>query len=359
MKIDSLTIHHHTYNQESLSQLCDSKIRNDETPAWEKDVYGFILQWLDNSDTIIQYSSGTTGKSKMIRLPKLAMVRSAESTCRFFKLTAGQTAALCLPMEYIAGKMMVVRSIVCGLNLYITEPKSKPDFHDIENIDFCAMVPFQVTNTWPATKDLPPVRILIIGGAEISRELEKLANDIPAEVYATYGMAETCSHIALKRINGPNPDRSYTALPGIKLETDQRNCLVIKASYLPAPVVTNDQVRLESNGRFRWIGRFDNLINSGGIKVVPEEVEASLEEKTGVEFALIGIPDPKFGQRLVLVTEKDKETIADDIILSELTLLIPAKLLPKNIVRIEKFPRNTSFKIDRLELTRHLYVDYQ
>ncbi len=286
---------------------------------------------------------------------KLAMVRSAESTCRFFNLTRGQTAALCLPMEYIAGKMMVVRSIVCGLNLYITEPKSKPDFHDIEKIDFCAMVPFQVTNTWPAKSDLPPIRILIIGGAEISKELENLVKDIPVEVYATYGMAETCSHIALRRINGPNPDKSYKALPGIKLETDQRNCLVIKASYLPAPVITNDQVHLEGNGRFRWIGRFDNLINSGGIKVVPEEVESALADKTGIEFALIGLPDPKFGQRLVLVTEKNKETISDEAIRSELALIIPAKLMPKNIVRIEKFPRNSSFKIDRLKLARSVY----
>lgn len=355
MKIDSLTIHNHTYSQQTLTELCDSKIRNELTPIWEKDVYGFILQWLDDSDTIIQYSSGTTGKSKMIRLQKLSMVRSAESTCRFFNLSRGQTAALCLPIEYIAGKMMVVRSIVCGLDLFITEPKSKPDFHEPEKIDFCAMVPFQVTNTWPSKNNLPSIRILIIGGAEISKELENLVKDIPAEVYATYGMAETCSHIALRRINGSNPDKSYKALPGIKLETDQRNCLVIKASYLPGPVITNDQARLEGNGRFRWIGRFDNLINSGGIKVVPEEVESALAYKTGIEFALIGLPDPKLGQRLVLVTEKNKETISDDAIRSELALLIPAKLMPKDIVRIEKFPRNASFKIDRLTLARSVY----
>jgi O-succinylbenzoic acid--CoA ligase len=355
MKISSLTIHNHTYSQGSLTELCDSKIRSDDTPIWEKEVYGFILQWLDDEDKIIQFSSGTTGKSKMIRLQKLAMVRSAETTCRFFNLTKGQTAALCLPMEYIAGKMMVVRSIVCGLNLCITEPRSKPDFQGMGKIDFCAMVPFQVTNTWPAVNDSPPIRILIIGGAEISKELENLVKDIPVEVYGTYGMAETCSHIALRRINGQNPDKSYKALPGIQLETDQRNCLVIKASYLPGPVITNDQVHLEGNGRFRWIGRYDNLINSGGIKVAPEEVESALSDKTGMEFALIGLPDPKLGQRLVLVTERSKETISDEAIRTELAQLIPAKLIPKDIVRIEKFPRNTSFKIDRLNLAKILY----
>jgi O-succinylbenzoic acid--CoA ligase len=352
MKIDSLTIHNLSYNSHSLFELCNSRIKREETPSWEKEVYGFILQWLDDSDTIVQYSSGTTGKSKMIRLQKLAMVRSAESTCRFFNLSRGHTAALCLPMEYIAGKMMVVRSIVCGLNLLITEPKSKPDFQNMGKIDFCAMVPFQVTNIWTAKNDLPSVRILIIGGAEISKELETLVKDIPAEVYATYGMAETCSHIALKRINGPKPDKSYKALPGIKLETDKRDCLVIKASYLPGPVITNDQVHLESNGRFNWIGRFDNLINSGGIKVVPEEVESALSDKTGMEFALVGLPDPKLGQRLVLVTEKNRETISDEAIRAEIAALIPAKLMPKDIIRIKEFPRNNSFKIDRLKLAR-------
>jgi o-succinylbenzoate---CoA ligase len=355
MKIDSLTIHNHTYSQESLTELSHSKISNDETPIWEREVHEFILQWLDESDTIIQYSSGTTGKSKMIRLLKAAMIRSAENTCLFFNLKKGQTAALCLPIEYIAGKMMVVRSIVCGLNLYLTEPKSKPDFPVLREIDFCAMVPFQVANSWQAKNELPPVRILIIGGSEISKELENLVKDIPVEVYATYGMAETCSHIALRRINGPNPDKWYKALPGIKLETDHRNCLVIKASYLPSPVVTNDQVQLEANGRFRWIGRYDNLLNSGGIKLMPEEVEAALADKTGIEFALIGLPDPKFGQRLVLVTEENREKISDDVIRTELARLMPVKIMPKDIVRIEKFPRNSSFKIDRLKLARTLY----
>jgi len=354
MKVDSLTINHHTYSQQSLIELCDSKIRDVITPSWEKEVYGFILQWLDDSETIIQYSSGTTGKSKMIRLPKLAMIRSAESTCRFFKLTRGQTAVLCLPMEYIAGKMMVVRSMVCGLDLCIIEPRSKPAFQDMEKIDFCAMVPFQVINTWSSISNLPAIRILIIGGAEVSKELENLVRNIPVEVYATYGMAETCSHIALRRINGPQPETWYRTLPGIKIDTDQRDCLVILASYLPAPVITNDQVQLAGNGRFRWIGRFDNLINSGGIKVVPEEVESVLADKTGIECALIGLPDEKLGQRLVLVTE-NQDTQSDEAIRMELSGLIPPKLLPKNIIRIENFPRNSSFKIDRVKLARLVY----
>ncbi len=355
MKIDSLTIQNYTYNSQSLTEFCNSAIRSDNTPLWEKDVYAFILQWLDDSDTIVQHSSGTTGKSKLIRLQKQAMLRSAESTCRYFRLAYGQTAVLCLPIEYIAGKMMVVRSIVCGLNLVITEPKSKPGIQDIGKIDFCAMVPFQVMNTFTAKNDLPTVRILIIGGAEISKELENLVKDIPTQAYATYGMAETCSHIALRRINGANPESMYKALPGIELDSDNRGCLIIKAPYLPGPVITNDRVRLSGHSRFRWIGRFDNLINSGGIKVVPEEIESILSGKTGIEAALIGLPDPKLGQRLILVTEKINVPISDDLILAQLSLLIPAKLVPKNLIRIERFPRNASFKIDRLKLARLVY----
>ena len=355
MKIDSFTIHSQTYNQQSLTELCNRKFSDKDTPLWEKEVYGFILQWLDDSDIIIQYSSGTTGKSKMIRLKKQDMVHSAENTCRFFSLTRGQSAGLCLPMEYIAGKMMVVRCIVAGLDLFITEPASKPVFQNTGMIDFCAMVPFQVMNSFSGKNSQPLIRILIIGGAEISKELESMVKESHTEVYSTYGMAETCSHIALKRINGRNPDKWYKTLPGIKIETDHRNCLVIKASYLPAPVITNDRVEIGGNGRFRWIGRFDNLINSGGIKVVPEEIESGLADKTGMEFALVGLPDPELGQRLVLVTEKNKETISDEEIRKQLMDMFPSKLIPKVIIRIEKFPRNNSFKIDRQALARLIF----
>jgi O-succinylbenzoic acid--CoA ligase len=217
------------------------------------------------------------------------------------------------------------------------------------------MVPFQVTNTWLENSDMPPVRILIIGGAEISMELEKRVRHLPVEIYATYGMAETCSHIAVRRVNGQKPEKWYRTLPGITVETDHRNCLVIKAPYLVSPVITNDLVEPGGNGRFRWLGRIDNLINSGGIKIVPEEVESVLTEKTGNEFALIGLPDPELGQRPVLVTEMSEEIISDEDIRRELAHLVPSKVLPVCIIRIDKFPRNASFKIDRRVLVRRVY----
>jgi O-succinylbenzoic acid--CoA ligase len=317
-------------------------------------MYTFIQEWLDESQTIVQRSSGTTGRSKILTLQKKSMIRSAENTCQYFNLDQGQTALLCLPADYIAGKMMVVRSIVGGLNLHITEPRSVPDLTAMPGMDFCAMVPVQVMNTFSYKMNYPSIQKLIIGGTGIPAELENLIRDIPVQVFATFGMAETCSHIAVRRINGPHPEPFYQALPGIDLSTDARGCLVIKTSYLPAPVVTNDQVQMTAKNRFRWIGRVDNLINVRGRKVVPEEVESAVLEKSGLECALIGLPDQKHGQRLVFIAE-GKTVTKESIITSELKRLLPPKLRPGKIIWLDKLPRNKAFKLDRQKLADMVY----
>jgi O-succinylbenzoic acid--CoA ligase len=356
MKDILLTINNQCLSAEELITAADLKTGDENTPHWERAVYAFIRQWLDKSLEIVQYSSGTTGKSKKIVLQKQSMIRSAENTCRFFNLVKGETAVLCLPIEFIAGKMMVVRCITGGLNLQLVEPRSRPEINGIPAVSFCAMVPLQVMNIISAGGMFPPVQNLIIGGAEISRELESRLKDIPVQIFATYGMAETCSHIAVRRINGPDPDAYYQAFPGIELATDERNCLVIKAGYLPETIVTNDEVLLEGNGRFRWIGRYDNLINSGGIKIVPEEVESAMADTTGLECALIGLPDTKLGKRLIFVAEKNKYHNEESKIRSELQKLLPPAVLPKEIMWVDKFPRNRSFKLDRQKLTSMVYA---
>ncbi|NTV84510.1 MAG: AMP-binding protein [Bacteroidales bacterium] len=291
---------------------------------------------------------------KILTLQKKYMIWSAENTCRYFRLDPGQTALLCLPVDYIAGKMMVVRCFVGGLNLYMTEPRSTPDLTGMTGIDFCAMVPVQVTNSFSNKMSYPSIQKLIVGGTGITAELENLVRDIPVQVFATYGMAETCSHIAVRRMNGPHPEPFYQALPGIELNTDERNCLVIKTSSLPAPLITNDQVQMTGENRFRWIGRIDNLINIRGRKVVPEEVESAVLEKTGLECALIGLPDQKHGQRLVFIAE-GKTGVKESLIISELKKLLPPKLQPGKIVWIEKLPRNKAFKLDRPKLVDMVY----
>ena len=352
-----LTINDQTFNFKELLAFSSDNIVSANTPPWEKEIYRFMITWLSDSDYIVQFSSGTTGKSKEIRLPKQSMMISARNTCRYFSLHKDNTALLCMPVDYIAGRMMIVRSLVGELNLYLTEPTSTPDISSSQPIDFCAMVPLQVMNLLNFRTDLNPIKNLIIGGAEISTALEKLLLDIPTTVYATYGMAETCSHVAFRKFNGPGRQKTYHALSGVTLAQDERGCLLLTATYLPGQIVTNDLVEFTGPGSFIWLGRYDNLINSGGIKIVPEEMEALIIEKTGLICAIIGLPDDRLGQRPVLVLEKKPE-------LSEITIkrlvekLFPHNKQPKEIAWVEEMPRNDSYKLDRRKLTE-MVLKYQ
>jgi O-succinylbenzoic acid--CoA ligase len=328
---------------------------DDTKPPWKREVFRFIHLWLSETAWIVQHTSGTTGKSKEIKLPRQSMISSAVNTCRYFGLEKGQNALLCLPAEYIAGKMMIVRAVTCGLNLLLTEPKGTPDLAATGIIDFCAMVPMQVTNLLDSGSAFSGLQKLIIGGGEISEALESRLQDLPVQVYATYGMTETCSHIALRKLGNPSSGHDYYALPGVDLSLDERGCLVIKANYLPEPVITNDLAKLTGGSAFRWIGRYDNMINSGGIKVIPEELEEKIRERTGQECALIGLPDRKLGQRLILVMEKKKDPAPELLVKSALQNLLPHQLQPGEIIRVHRFPRNQVHKLDRMKLANMVH----
>lgn len=349
-----LLVNNRIYPINELTDYCHYKIVSLETPEWEKKIYQFIIEWLDEKEYIIQTSSGTTGKSKEIRLLKRSMTHSAQNTCDYFNVQFGNIAVHCLPMDYIAGKMMVVRAFVGGLNLLITEPTSMPDFSSFGKVDFCAMVPLQVYNSLNSFEALRNIKKLIIGGAEIRPELEVVLRDMPNEVYATYGMSETCSHVAIRRLSGPTYERHYSALPGVEFAVDSRNCLIIKADYLENEVITNDVADLVDSKKFRWIGRYDNLINSGGVKIVPEEVEALISKNTGLDCAVIGLTDAQLGQKLVLVVEKGRSEVTVDEISVQLKDELPKHLQPKEIVIVEQLPRNSSFKVDRIKLLQKI-----
>ncbi|HJZ39626.1 MAG TPA: AMP-binding protein [Bacteroidales bacterium] len=332
------------------------QVAGDETnPPWKREVFRFIQLWLSEPGYIVQQTSGTTGRSKEIKLPRQSVISSAVNTCRYFGLEKGQNALLCLPAEYIAGKMMIVRAFTCGLNLLLTEPKGTPDLPGTGRIDFCAMVPLQVTNLLDSGSAFSTVQKLIIGGAEISEALENRIRDLPVQAYTTYGMAETCSHIALRKLGASSTRRDYFALPGIDLALDERGCLVIKADYLPETVITNDLAELTGGNSFRWIGRYDNLINSGGMKVVPEALEEQIRERTGQECAVIGLPDRKLGRRLILVMEKRMDPAPELLVKTELQKLLPHQLQPREIIRVDQFPRNHVHKLDRLKLTEMVH----
>ena len=356
MKLDSeikgLTLNDHFFTLPELIQYCQNEVKANTSADWKLDVYRFILDFLNNSETISQQTSGTTGAKKTIKLPKKSMLASAKNTIDFFQLKVGDVAVLCLPIQYIAGKMMVIRAMTAGLNLKLIQPSGTPDFSDIEKTDFCAMVPLQASNLL-LKKTWPDIKTLILGGAETGAELTNQLQQLNTRVFETYGMAETCSHVALKHLNGNQPETNFTALPNIQLSTDDRDCLVIHATYLPAKIVTNDRVKMLTLNKFKWLGRFDNVINSGGIKIQPEIMEKQIQEILQKPCAVIGETDELLGEKMVLVVEatgnKDPKQI-----FSSLAPHFEKKMLPKKVYFVALLPRNKSFKIDRLALKASL-----
>jgi O-succinylbenzoic acid--CoA ligase len=347
-KIKGLTLNGRFFPPNELVEFCKEEIGLKIIPDWQLDIFRFILDYLSEAEFILQQTSGSTGTPKTIQLSKLAMLKSAENTVSFFNLKRNQKAVLCLPVKYIAGKMMVVRAFLAQMNLILIEPAVKPDFSNLGKIDFCAMVPMQAANLLEKNK-WPELKTLILGGAETSLHLTKKIQRLETEVYETYGMAETCSHIALKRINGANPQQVFTTLPGIKISKDERDCLMIDVPFLEEKIITNDCVELVSDNKFRWLGRFDNVINSGGLKIQSEILEKKIEEILQKPCVILSEPDEILGQKVVLIVETAEPEDSNQILL-KLAPFFDKKLLPKSVKFIKELPRNKSFKIDRVEL---------
>lgn len=349
-KIKGLNINGRFFTPNELEIFCREEISKNTDPDWKLDIFRFILDFLSESEFISQQTSGSTGAPKTIQLSKQAMLKSAENTVSFFNLERNQKAVLCLPVKYIAGKMMIVRAFLAQMNLILIEPGGTPDFSKLGEVDFCAMVPIQAANLLEQN-NWPNIKTLILGGAETSSELFEKMQKVKTEVFETYGMAETCSHIALKQINGENPQQVFTTLSGIRISKDERDCLVIDTPFLKEKVITNDCVELVSENKFKWLGRIDNVINSGGLKIQPEILEKKFEEILQKTCVILSEPDEILGQKMVLVVETTG-TENQNQILEKLSPFFDKKMLPKIIRFIDELPRNKSFKIDREELKR-------
>lgn len=268
----------------------------------------FISQWQSPSPTLLVHTSGSTGKPKPMLVEKRRMEASARITCQFLGLKRGDTALLCMPLDYIAGKMMVVRAIVWGLKLIDIPPCG----HPLKQIDtppvFAAMVPMQVFNSMQDASErqkLWQIKHLIIGGGAISDEMAEELRLHPNAVWSTYGMTETLSHIALRRLSGPQASEWYEPFDGVNVSTNADGCLVIDAPTVCAlPLTTNDIAEIATDGRrFRIRGRKDNVICSGGIKLQIEEMEAKLRPYINVPFLISKRSDPKFGETVVMIAE--------------------------------------------------------
>jgi O-succinylbenzoic acid--CoA ligase len=339
----------------SFDELTSLPIQNSES-EFEKATLAFCKSWLNNQKEFIIQTSGSTGIPKQISLQRHQMEASARQTIEALQLKAGETSLVCLDTKYIAGQMMLVRSLMAEMNIVVIEPSSHP-FDKIENesIDFVALVPYQLENILDHTpKKLDQVRCAIIGGAAISQSLKSEIRKCKCAIYATYGMTETLSHIALQRLNGVKPAEYFEAFPSTRLLLDARGCLCITTTYLPEEIITNDLVELIDDRKFRWLGRVDNVINSGGIKIIPEKIEEVFEKildlvKIKNRFFVTGLPDEKLGSKVLAIFEglPFEDGFREEILLKAGQYLNKYEL-PKELIFIPKFKETATKKINRL-----------
>ncbi|TRZ45399.1 AMP-binding protein [Robertkochia solimangrovi] len=336
------------YDREDLKEVAYSFVK--EGKSFEKSIGEFLMDWLDDGDYVRVKTSGSTGEPKSIDLHKQHMVNSAIASGDFFGISVGDSALHCLPARFIAGKMMLVRAMILGLEIDLIEPSLNPLANISREYDFSAMIPLQVMNS---LGKLDQIKKIIVGGAPVSKELIEGLQDRKTLTFETYGMTETVTHIAAKQLNN---FRSTTALrnahfrvlPNITISVDERNCLIIDAPNISnETIVTNDIVHLVAEDAFDWLGRYDNVINSGGIKLIPEQIEDKLAEYINRRYFVYGIPDEKLGEKMVLViegSESEKQDFEERI--SKIKSLDKYEL-PKDIFFSESFDETENAKVIR------------
>ena len=339
------------FDKEGLCEVAYSFVK--EGDFFEKEMGDFLLNWMDDNAFIEVKNSGTTGKQKTLRLEKKAMVNSAIATGKHFKLEPGDRALHCMPASYVAGKMMMVRAIVLGLKIDIVTPSSHPFDGTFRTYDFVALVPLQLQHSLAY---LDRVKKVIVGGAAISDDLVASVQDAPCEIYETFGMTETITHIATRPINnlkgkGLPP---FTAMEDVIIKTDDRNCLVVIAHHLnEEQIITNDVVKMHSENTFELIGRIDNMINTGGVKVYPERIEKKLNSLIPHRFFITDQKDDTLGFRVVLILESDSDVLENSDFGS-----LDKYEVPKAMFSVPKFVETASGKINRkatLDLVREKY----
>jgi o-succinylbenzoate---CoA ligase len=308
---------------------------------FEIQIGDFLLNWFDDNQIIELQTSGSTGIPKIIKVEKKAMINSAIATGELLEIRPGNKALLCLPVKYVAGKMMLVRAIILGLDIDTIEPNLKPLDNNSTYYDFVAMVPLQVQKT---LKELHNVNKLIIGGTKLNYFLEQQLKKLPIIAYETYGMTETITHIAVRKIG----ESSFTALSNVTLAKDNRDCLIINAPFISDDkIVTNDIVEIINDSQFIFIGRIDNVINSGGIKLYPEQIEQKLQKFINERFIISSKDDNDFGDKIIMIVEGEKREFNADLF-----NCLEKYEKPKEIIFINLFTETENGKIRRKETVK-------
>jgi O-succinylbenzoic acid--CoA ligase len=354
----------------------DHTFTRDELLAWHADkgnaafdenacaALDFCQRWLAGQEAFVVQTSGSTGAPKPITLTRRQMESSALATAAALGLVAGDRAFVCLPTPYIAGRMMLVRGLVVEMPMTLVAPAAHPlaALPATARFAFTAVVPLQLqtllADDTPAVRaQLAGMKALLVGGGPVSAGLAAMAAALPAPVYHTYGMTETVTHVALRRLNGPGATDLFIPLPGVRLRLDERSCLAI-AGPMTADrwVQTNDLAELRADGAFRWLGRWDNVINTGGVKVQVEAVEQAiarldLPELRRQRYFVAGLPDERLGQTVTLVVEHAGALAPDTTrqVLATLRAALDRFAAPRQVVTVARFAETPTGKIDRVK----------
>ncbi|MGC9150192.1 MAG: AMP-binding protein [Microbacter sp.] len=344
------------FTKELALQWAAQRLSNDSISDSERTFLSFLQNWWDDSPTLTVQTSGSTGTPKLLTVEKERMMQSAMMTCRYLQLHPGNKALLCLPVDYIAGKMMVVRALVAGLDLYRVDPSTHP-LQQIPEIkfDFAAMIPLQVFHSLhdPTEKErLAAIHHCIIGGAPLDATLERELAPMPNSFYLTYGMTETLSHIAMRHLNGKKASPFYEPFPKVHLSLSDEGTLIIQAPLVADQEVrTNDTARLLEDGRFEILGRKDNIINSGGLKFQPEQLEHKLRETLSFPFVITSVYDVVLGEKMVLLIEQptsQQEALDVQALQQKIRASLSGYEQPKAFYFCSQLPLTPNGKIDRI-----------
>lgn len=336
------------YSEEALHILTSEKLQQPKLAAHEKSLFQFIAAWISNQDSIFCNTSGSTGIPQKISMEKTKMLASAALSASFFQWQKNDNFLLALSPDHIGGKMMIVRAFFSGCQLWQIAPSMDTNLFELPQIHFTALVPTQVQKLCKHSENikwLRSIKQVIVGGAPVSPHLKQQINNFPNAIYETFGMTETISHVALKLIAQNSKDAHFRTLGNTNVATTPDGQLILNAPHLGIfDLLCNDVVKCSNPHTFEWLGRRDNVINSGGKKIYPEVVEAKIGNRWSMPFFIAAKNDELWGEKVVIVLETEKD---HDNILNIIQPVLEKHEMPKEVIKIKKFEYTANGKIKR------------